>query len=68
MYHGAEPGRDDGAKPGRFGGQYVQQRGTKFRKQANVTIRVPANQFLTALNQLQNMGTVEKPETSTART
>ena len=33
--------------------------GAQTQEQANVTIRVPANQFLTALNQLQNMGTVE---------
>ena len=33
--------------------------GAQNQEQANVTIRVPANQFLTALNQLQNMGTVE---------
>jgi hypothetical protein len=33
--------------------------GAQNQEQANVTIRVPANQFLTALNQLQGMGTVE---------
>ena len=33
--------------------------GAQNQQQANVTIRVPANQFLTALNQLQGMGTVE---------
>jgi hypothetical protein len=33
--------------------------GAQNQQQANVTIRVPANQFLTALNQLQSMGTVE---------
>ncbi len=32
--------------------------GAQNQQQANVTIRVPANQFLTALNQLQGMGTV----------
>jgi hypothetical protein len=32
--------------------------GTQNQQQANVTIRVPANQFLAALNQLQSMGTV----------
>jgi hypothetical protein len=33
--------------------------GAQNQEQANVTIRIPANQFLTALNQLQGMGTVE---------
>ncbi len=33
--------------------------GAQNQQQANVTIRVPADQFLTALNQLQGMGTVE---------
>jgi hypothetical protein len=33
--------------------------GAQNQEQANITIRVPANQFMTALNQLQGMGTVE---------
>jgi hypothetical protein len=33
--------------------------GAQNQEQANITIRVPANQFMTVLNQLQGMGTVE---------
>jgi Domain of unknown function (DUF4349) len=39
--------------------------GAQNQQQANVTIRVPANQFLTALNQLQGMGTVENQNINT---
>ena len=39
--------------------------GEQNQEQANVTIRVPQNQFLTALNQLQSMGTVESQNIST---
>jgi hypothetical protein len=39
--------------------------GSQNQQQANLTIRVPANQFLAALNQLQTMGTVESQNINT---
>jgi hypothetical protein len=39
--------------------------GSQNQQQANLTIRVPANQFLTALNQLQTMGTVQSQNINT---
>lgn len=38
--------------------------GEQNQEQANITIRVPQNQFLTALNQLQSLGTVENQNAS----
>jgi hypothetical protein len=38
--------------------------GEQNQEQANITIRVPQNQFLTALNQLQSLGTVENQNVS----
>jgi hypothetical protein len=39
--------------------------GEQNQEQATLTIRVPQNQFLAALNQLQNLGTVESQNVST---
>jgi len=38
--------------------------GDQNQEQANITIRVPQNQFLTALNQLQSLGTMENQNVS----
>ena len=62
--HRGEPGRDAGAKSG-GSVDNMSSSGSQNQQQANLTIRVPANQFLPALNQLQTMGTVQSQNINT---